>query len=118
MPHNYIRNSIAYSGTHDNNTLFGFLWESTEDVRSRMLDYCGFPGGDWGGATPLLLRSIFASVSELAVIPVQDFLMYGSDTRLNTPGVAEGNWSYRVTKEQLLGADCGFFRSLNNIYKR
>ena len=35
-----------------------------------------------------------------------------------TPGVAEGNWSYRVTKEQLLGADCGFFRSLNNIYKR
>ena len=118
MPHNYIRNSIAYSGTHDNNTLFGFLWESTEDVRRRMLDYCGFPGGDWGGATPLLLRSIFASVSELAVIPVQDFLMYGSDTRLNTPGVAEGNWSYRVTKEQLLGADCGFFRSLNNIYKR
>ena len=59
-----------------------------EDVRRRMLDYCGFPGGDWGGATPLLLRSIFASVSELAVIPVQDFLMYGSDTRLNTPGVA------------------------------
>ena len=118
MPHNYIRNSIAYSGTHDNNTLFGFLWESTEDVRRRMLDYCGFPGGDWGGATPLLLRSIFASVSELAIIPVQDFLMYGSDTRLNTPGVAEGNWSYRVTKEQLLGADCGFFRSLNNIYKR
>lgn len=118
MPHNYIRNSIAYSGTHDNNTLFGFLWESTEDVRRRMLDYCGFTGGDWGGATPLLLRSIFASVSELAVIPVQDFLMYGSDTRLNTPGVAEGNWSYRVTKEQLLGADCGFFRSLNNIYKR
>ena len=118
MPHNYIRNSIAYSGTHDNNTLFGFLWESPEDVRRRALDYCGFPGGDWGGATPLLLRSIFASVSELAVIPVQDFLMYGSDTRLNTPGVAEGNWSYRVTKEQLLGADCGFFRSLNNIYKR
>lgn len=118
MPHNYIKNSIAYSGTHDNNTLFGFLWESPEDVRRRMLDYCGFTGGDWGGATPLLLRSIFASVSELAMIPVQDFLMYGSDTRLNTPGVAEGNWSYRVTKEQLLGADCEYFKSLNNIYKR
>lgn len=118
MPHNYIKNSVAYSGTHDNNTLFGCLWESDDASRRRMLDYCGFSGGDWGGATPLLLRSIFASVSDLAIIPIQDFLMYGSDTRLNTPGVAEGNWSYRVTKEQLLSADRDFFRSLNNIYKR
>lgn len=118
MPHNYVRNSVAYSGTHDNNTLFGCLWESDEDTRRRMLDYCGFTGGDWGGAAPLLLRSIFASVSDLAIIPVQDFLMYGSDTRLNTPGVASGNWSYRVTKEQLLNADRDFFRSLNKIYKR
>ncbi len=118
MPHNYIRNSVAYSGTHDNNTIFGFLWESGDDVRKRALDYCGFAGGDWGGASPLFLRAIFASVSDLAIIPVQDFLMYGSDTRINTPGVAEGNWSYRVTKDQLMNADREFFRSLNRIYKR
>ena len=118
MPHNYIRNSVAYSGTHDNNTLFSYLWESDEDVRRRTLDYCGFGGGDWGGATPLLLRAVFASVSDLAIIPVQDFLMYGSDTRINTPGVASGNWSYRVTKEQLDRADIGFFKSLNRIYRR
>lgn len=118
MPHNYIRNSVAYSGTHDNNTLFGFLWESDAAVRRRALDYCGFAGGDWGGATPLLLRAVFSSVSDLAIIPVQDFLMYGSDTRINTPGVASGNWSYRVTKEQLKNADIGFFKSLNRIYRR
>lgn len=118
MPHNYIRNSVAYSGTHDNNTLFGFLWESDDNVRKRALDYCGFSGSDWGGASPLFLRTIFASVSDLAIIPVQDFLMYGSDTRINTPGVADGNWSYRVTKEQLLNADREFFKSLNRIYKR
>ncbi|MEE1137525.1 MAG: 4-alpha-glucanotransferase [Acutalibacteraceae bacterium] len=118
MPHNYIRNSVAYSGTHDNNTLFGFLWESDDAVRRRALDYCGFTGGDWGGATPLLLRAVFSSVSDLAIIPVQDFLMYGSDTRINTPGVASGNWSYRVTKEQLKNADIGFFKSLNRIYRR
>lgn len=118
MPHNYIRNSVAYSGTHDNNTLFGFLWESDDDVRRHALDYCGFAGGDWGGATPLLLRAVFSSVSDLAIIPVQDFLMYGSDTRINTPGVASGNWSYRVTKEQLKNADIGFFKSLNRIYRR
>ena len=118
MPHNYVRNSVAYSGTHDNNTLFGFLWESSDDVRRRALDYCGFAGGDWGGATPLLLRAVFSSVSDLAIIPVQDFLMYGSDTRINTPGVASGNWSYRVTKEQLENADIGFFKSLNRMYRR
>ncbi len=118
MPHNYIKNSIAYSGTHDNNTLFGFLWESDDDVRNRMLEYCNFGGGDWGGACPLLLRTIFASVSDIAIIPVQDLLMYGSDTRINTPGVADGNWSYRVTKEQLHSANLKFFRDLNRIYKR
>ena len=118
MPHNYIKNSVAYSGTHDNNTIFGFLWESDEATRRRALDYCGFSGGDWGNASPLFLRAIFASVSDLAIIPVQDFLMYGSDTRINTPGVAKGNWSYRVTKEQLMNANRDFFRSLNRIYKR
>lgn len=118
LPHNYIKNSIAYSGTHDNNTLFGYLWESSDAVRNRMLEYCGFGGGDWGNASPLLLRTVFASVSDLAIIPIQDFLMFGSDTRINTPGVADGNWSYRVTKEQLLNADCDFFRNLNRIYKR
>ncbi len=118
MPHNYIKNSVAYSGTHDNNTIFGFLWESGDDVRKRALDYCGFAGGDWGGASPLFLRAIFASVSDLVIIPIQDFLMYGSDTRINTPGVADGNWSYRVTKDQLMNADREFFKSLNRIYKR
>lgn len=118
MPHNYIQNSVAYSGTHDNNTLFGFLWESDEATRRRALEYCGFGGGDWGGASPLFLRAIFASVSDLAIIPIQDFLMYGSDTRINTPGVAKGNWSYRVTKEQLMNADREFFKSLNRIYRR
>ncbi|MBQ8015745.1 MAG: 4-alpha-glucanotransferase, partial [Clostridia bacterium] len=118
MPHNYIRNSVAYSGTHDNNTLFGFLWESDDATRKRALEYCGFEGDDWGGASPLFLRAIFASVSDLAIIPIQDFLMYGSDTRINTPGVAKGNWSYRVTKEQLVGANKEFFKSLNRIYRR
>ncbi|MBR0113284.1 MAG: 4-alpha-glucanotransferase [Clostridia bacterium] len=118
LPHNYIRNSIAYTGTHDNNTIFGYLWECSDNERRRMLEYVNFPGGDWGHASPLLIREVFKSVSELAIIPVQDYLMYGSDTRINTPGVASGNWSYRVTREQLQNADGAFFRDLNRIYKR
>lgn len=117
-PYNYIKNSVAYTGTHDNNTIFGYLWESSDEVRKRTLDYCGFPGGDWGNAAPLLIREVFKSASNLVIVPVQDFLMYGSDTRINTPGVADGNWSYRVTKDQLRNADIGFFRELNRIYMR
>ncbi len=118
MPHNYTRNSIAYSGTHDNNTLFGYLWECSDAERKRVLDYCGFNGGDWGKACPYLLRAVFASPSALAIFPIQDLLMYGSDTRMNTPGVAGGNWGYRITKQQLGSIDRGLIRSLNTIYKR
>ncbi len=118
QPHNYIKNSVAYTGTHDNNTIFGYLWECSDAERKRMLEYCNFNGDDWGKASPWLIREVFKSVSDLVIIPVQDLLMYGSDTRINTPGVAAGNWSYRVTKEQLLNADIKFFKDLNRIYKR
>lgn len=118
MPHNYIPNSIAYTGTHDNNTIFGYLWECSDYERKRMLEYCNFSGGDWGKASPILIRQVFASVSNLAIIPIQDYLMYGSDCRINKPGIAEGNWSYRVTRDQLSNADGQFFKDLNRIYKR
>ncbi len=118
QPHNYIKNSVAYTGTHDNNTIFGYLWECSDAERRRLLEYCNFTGDDWGKASPWLIRAVFASVSDLAIIPVQDYLMYGSDTRINKPGIAQGNWSYRVTKDQLQNADGEFFKNLNRIYKR
>ena len=61
---------------------------------------------------------MFASNASLVVMPIQDLLGYGSDTRVNTPGRAEGNWAYRITKEQLDSIDKGFFRKLNEIYWR
>lgn len=118
QPHNYIKNSVAYTGTHDNNTVFGYLWECSDAERQRLLEYCNFTGDDWGKASPWLIRTVFASVSDLAIIPVQDYLMFGSDTRINKPGIADGNWSYRVTRDQLLNADGEFFKKLNRVYKR
>ena len=54
----------------------------------------------------------------LVILPVQDLLGYGSDTRLNIPGKADGNWQFRITKEQLDGIDKQKFRWFNEMYKR
>ena len=119
LPHNYINNSIAYSGTHDNNTLLGYLWEMDPHTREKMLRYCGFTGGNWDAeGCHAIIRAIMASSAGLAVFPIQDLLGYGSDTRLNIPGKADGNWQYRVTRDQIDSIDRRKFRELNELYKR
>ncbi len=118
LPHNYINNCVAYTGTHDNNTLLGYLWEMDGNTRRRMLRYCGYESDDWTGGCGAVIRSVFASPAGLVIFPVQDLLGYGSDTRLNIPGKADGNWQYRVTDEQLKSIDRFKYRELNSLYKR
>lgn len=118
LPHNYPKNSVVYTGTHDNNTLLGYLWELDDSSRRRMLKYCGFDGNDWGGGCEYIIRTMMASHSDTFIMPIQDLLGYGSDTRLNTPGKTDGNWAYRITKEQLDSIDTEKFKSLNSLYSR
>jgi 4-alpha-glucanotransferase len=61
---------------------------------------------------------MFASHADTLIIPVQDMLLFGSDTRINKPGIAEGNWSYRVTKEQFWRIDREKFKYLNHLCSR
>ena len=117
-PHNYINNSVAYSGTHDNNTLLGYLWELEENNRRYMLEYCGYTESDWEKGYENMIRTIMASGAGLVILPIQDILRYGADTRLNTPGTSENNWRYRVTKEQLSGIDRDYWRKMNELYSR
>ena len=58
------------------------------------------------------------SVADLAILPIQDVLGFGADCRMNTPGEAAGNWSFRVTEEQLATIDRGRFRKMNALYGR
>lgn len=118
LPHNYIKNCVVYSGTHDNNTLLGYLWELSDCDRKRMLSYCGYESSDWEKGYDSILRTLFSSHADLLILPVQDLLGFGSDTRINTPGRAEGNWRFRITKEQLDGIDKAKFRRFNEMYKR
>ena len=117
-PHNYHNNCIAYSGTHDNNTLLGYLWELGDDNRREMLKYCGYESSDWERGFDSMLRTIYQSSAGIVIFPIQDLLAYGSDTRLNTPGKADGNWSFRITKEQLLSIDKEKFKKFNYLYNR
>jgi 4-alpha-glucanotransferase len=116
-PHFYPENCVAYSGTHDNNTLLGYLWELDDDTRRYMLSYCGHRG-EWQAGCDTILRTLLRTPAERVIFPIQDILGYGADTRMNTPGVATGNWAYRVTAEQIGGIDRGYFAWLNRMYGR
>ncbi len=117
LPHNYINNCIAYTGTHDNNTLLGWVWDLDAETKERVMDYFNYKG-DWDKSYPTLIKAMLASSAGIVILPIQDLLIYGSDTRLNRPGVADGNWTYRVTKEQLLGIDWAKYKHLNELYAR
>lgn len=118
MPHCYPHNCVAYTGTHDNNTLLGYVWEMEPAQRARFLNYFGYMGADWNRCYDTVLRAMFASHAGLLILPVQDLLLYGRDTRLNTPGACKGNWSYRLTEAQVNTIDRGKFREWNRIYGR
>ncbi len=118
LPHNYIHNLVAYTGTHDNNTLLGFICELDNYTRKYMLDYVGFGESDWNKCYDTIIRTMYMSCANLLIMPIQDILGYGADTRLNTPGKPNGNWGYRITKEQLDSIDTEKYKHLNNLYAR
>ena len=118
LPHNYINNSVAYTGTHDNNTLLGYLFECSAEERGRIFDYCGYGGSDIDGALPYIIRTMAASSAGTVIFPIQDILGHGSDTRMNTPSVASGNWGYRITRGQLDSVDRKAIYHLFKTYGR
>jgi 4-alpha-glucanotransferase len=107
-PHNYPRNLVVYTGTHDNDTTIGW-WtgaaghstrSDTEIERERELArrYLGLDGRDvhWE-----LIRAALGSVADTAIVPAQDLLGLGSDARMNRPGTVSGNWRWRLLPGQL-----------------
>lgn len=118
LPHNYKNNLVAYTGTHDNNTLLGYVWEIGDENRRRLLEYCGYMSEDWDKGYENIIRTMYSSSAGMVILPVQDLLCYGSDTRMNVPGRAKGNWMYRITKEQLSAIDIKKYKRLNELYKR
>ena len=109
---------MAYSGTHDNNTLLGYLFECSEDERRKVFDYCSAVGDDISSACETVIKTLLMSRAGTVVFPVQDLLAFGRDTRMNTPGTPSGNWAYRVTRDQLFSIDRERLLYLNSLYAR
>ena len=107
-PHNYPRNLVVYTGTHDNDTTVGW-WtsaighstRSATDIaneREHATRYLGLEGREvhWE-----FIRAVMASVADTAIVPAQDLLGLGSEARMNRPGTADGNWRWRLRPGQL-----------------
>lgn len=117
-PHLYPENCVAYSGTHDNNTLLGYLWEASGGEKSQICDYIGYPPDRWQSACPEIMKTLLRSPADRVIFPIQDILGYGSDTRMNKPGTSSDNWAFRVTEDQLAAIDRSRFHYLNKMFSR
>jgi 4-alpha-glucanotransferase len=127
IPHNYPRRAVVYTGTHDNDTTWGWFHDpgsgsrspaQTERERQAALHYMG-AGPD--GANDIhwrMIRLMLMSVANVAIIPVQDLLGLGSEARMNRPGVEQGNWSFRVAPGALTPALGARLRDLTLTYGR
>lgn len=116
LPHNYPRNCVVYTGTHDNDTSCGWYRESsTPAERAAALRYLGTDDRDihWS-----LIRLAFASVAETAIVPLQDILGLGADARMNRPGQPSGNWTWRYSSGVLTETVTRRLRELTETYGR
>jgi 4-alpha-glucanotransferase len=92
LPHNYEKDCVAYTGTHDNDTTLGWYHGLEDRVRDHVRRYLWSDGRqvNWD-----LIRLASMSAADLAIVPLQDVLSLGSEARLNFPGRPEGNWEWR-----------------------
>ncbi|MBP1596678.1 MAG: malQ [Acidobacteria bacterium] len=125
-PHNFIRNCVVYTGTHDNDTTLGWFrdagsgegpeqQERKRAERDRALRYLHSDGTEihWD-----FIRAAAASVADLAVYPLQDVLGLGSEARMNLPSRAEHNWRWRFLPEQLQPELSGRLMEMSRLYER
>ncbi len=98
LPHNHIPHCVVYTGTHDNDTTVGWYRSALPEVQDHVRRYLARDGHDiaWD-----LIRAALSSVAEMAIVPMQDVLALGSEARMNTPGRAIGNWTWRFRWEQV-----------------
>ncbi|MFA7198790.1 MAG: 4-alpha-glucanotransferase [Methanoculleus sp.] len=117
-PHNITKNCVAYTGTHDNNTVRGwFEHETSEEQKNLLFRYIG--GSVSADETHrILIRLAMLSPANTVIIPMQDILALGEEARMNRPGTMEGNWEWRLRPEQAGEEGIREFAEVTGIYGR
>lgn len=124
QPHRFTNNHVVYTGTHDNDTALGW-WHAQPDATHTADDiaerhtmarrYLGVDGHDMHWS---LIHAALASVADTALVPMQDILGLGTEARMNLPGRASGNWSFRFTWDQLTPEMITRLRQLTRLFDR
>lgn len=115
LPHNYPVNCVAYSGTHDNDTVIGWYKTATEKEKDFYRRYMARSGEDPAGD---MVRGVWSSVAAFAICPLQDLLRLGTEARMNFPGKPAGNWTWRMKPGTLSVQLRKYLVELNTLYLR
>lgn len=115
LPHRHPPHSVCYTGTHDNDTARGWFDGLGERVRARVAAYCGATSRT---VHRELAHLAFDSPARLALVPMQDLLGLGTDARMNRPGVARGNWRWRMAPHALRPKLAAELRGMLDVSER
>ena len=115
LPHNYVERCVVYTGTHDNDTLAGWLAQASPAELDYLERYLGHRPAD---PVRALVREAFKSVAAWAVLPLQDLLGLGSEARMNRPSTLGGNWTWRMEEGAFTAALAAELRGLSALYGR
>lgn len=115
LPHNYPVKSVAYTGTHDNDTVIGWS-KANRTAGSNAKRYCG--AGLFKPLNIAMIKSLYASPAQLAIVPMQDVLGLGGNTRMNTPSTLGGNWMWRMKEKALTPKLAGKLSEISRTYFR
>ncbi len=115
LPHNHAADNVVYTGTHDNDTTLSWFESLSPEQQGHVYDYLGQPQEAMPWA---LMRTAFASVATVAIVPMQDVLGLGRGHRMNTPGTTEGNWRWRFAWDQLHPQHGDRLRHWSHLYGR
>jgi 4-alpha-glucanotransferase len=112
LPVNYEHNTVVYTGTHDNPTTRDWFDELPDDQRKNLWNYLKREGGESHEVAPILMEMAWSSIAALSIAPLQDLLNLGREARMNTPGIAECNWAWCCTDDQLCDGAFAWLREL------
>lgn len=118
LPHNYIKNSVVYTGTHDNDTVLGWYDTISKSDRKFADRYLGNTGHEGKDLVWDYIRLALASVSDTCIIPMQDYLALGHEARINMPSTLGGNWVWRMKKGAFTNMIAKEMNALTSLYYR